>query len=186
MNTIVLKETATTGRTILPALLLAAGLSIAPQDPAHATVLNPIEFWNTELLQGIRDEVMTPTQAAYDVAIIDDSMFNAVDAATGLTLQPLDYSGGAVANADPSAAAFYAGEQAALGIFTDATSQSTLTAAATAYAAANGLGLPPATSSIANGQTLGVSAANQLLARSATDGSKAPMSNDTGSTATGQ
>ena len=57
--------------------------------PVQAGTLNPIEFWNQELLQGIRNDLMSPTQSAYDIAIINQAMFNAVDAASGLTLRPL-------------------------------------------------------------------------------------------------
>lgn len=154
--------------------------------PVQAGTLNPIEFWNQELLQGIRNDLMSPTQSAYDIAIINQAMFNAVDAASGLTLRPLGYSGGAVAGADAAAAAFEAGRQTALSLFTSTASQTALGSDAASYAAMFGYTSPAPGSAIAIGEALGTTAAAQALARGATDGSHSIMPVDSGSTVVGQ
>ena len=49
-------------------------------------------------------------------------MYDAVNAASGLALKPFSYTGDAVPGADPATAAFYAGRQTALTLFTTAAS----------------------------------------------------------------
>ena len=167
----------------------AYGLVLSCAEPlsAQADTLNPVEFWNQELLQGIRNDLMSPTQAAYDIAIIDIAMYDAVDASTGLTYKPYNYTGAAVAGADAAAATFYAGEDTALSLFTSAASQTTLRSAATAYGDMFGYTTtPPGGSAIQLGQALGQTTATTMLARSVSDGSLAPMPPFTGSTAPGQ
>ncbi len=157
--------------------LLLAGLC----RPVCAGALNPIEFWNQELLQGIRNDLMSPTQSAYDIAIIDNAMFNAVDVASGLPLTTLGYAGPAVMGADAAAAAFQAGRQTALSLFTSVASQTTLGADAAAYGAMFGYNSPAPGSAIAVGEAVGNATAVALLARAATDGSQSVMAVDTGS-----
>jgi membrane-associated phospholipid phosphatase len=167
----------------------AVGLVLTFAQPlsAQAGTLNSVEFWNQELLQGIRNDLMSPTQAAYDIAIIDIAMYDAVDAATGLSYKPYNYTGGAVVSADAGAATFYAGEDTALSLFTSAASQTTLRDAANAYGDRFGYtSTPPAGSAIQLGQALGQTTAATMLARSASDGSLAPMPPFTGSTVPGQ
>ncbi len=162
-------------------------LSIAQPLSARAGTLNPLEFWNQELLQGIRNDLMSPTQAAYDIAIIDGAMYDAVNAATGNTYKPFGYTGGAVAGADAAAAAFYAGRQAALGLFTSAASQTALGNDASVYGAMFGYSAaPPAGSAIQQGQALGQATATALLARSVSDGSMATMDPYDGGSGIGQ
>ncbi len=162
-------------------------LGLAQPHCARAGTLNPVEFWNQALLQGIRNDLMSPTQAAYDTAIIDDAMYDAVNAATGLTDKPFSYRGNAVAGADAAAAAFYAGKQTALSLFTSSASQTALSHDANAYASKFGYtATPRAGSAIQVGQTLGLTTAASLLARSVADGSLAPMNPYNGGQAVGQ
>jgi hypothetical protein len=165
------------------------GIVMALAQPicAQAGTLNPLEFWNQELLQGIRNDLMSPTQAAYDIAIIDNAMYDAVNAATGLTYKPFSYTGGAVAGADAAAAAFYAGKQAELSLFSSSASQTALSNDANAYANVFGYtNTPPVGSAIQVGQTLGLTTATTLLTRSVSDGSLAPMNPYNGGNAMGQ
>ena len=166
--------------------LLAIIAATAAPIPVQAGTLNPVEFWNQELLQGIRNDLMSPTMAAYDIAIIDDAMYDAVNAASGLPLKPFNYTGDAVPGADPAAAAFYAGRQTALTLFTSAASQTTLTSDANTYSAMSGYSNPFPGSAIQKGQALGMTTASSMLARSVTDGSMAPMNPYNGSNAVGQ
>ena len=171
---------------VLGRIIFWFGLSLLPIS-AQAGTLNPAEFWNQELLQGIRNDLMSPTQAAYDIAIIDDAIYDAVNAATGLIYKPFSYTGGAVAGADPAAAAFYAGKKTALSLFTSAASQTMLGNAADAYGAMNGYtGTPAAGSAIQKGQMLGLTTATTLLARSVSDRSLARMDPFNGTDAVGQ
>jgi len=181
-----MKHIGTASGFVLGKTIFWLGLSFMPIS-AQAGTLNPVEFWNQELLQGIRNDLMSPTQAAYDIAIINNAIYDAVNAATGLIYKPFSYTGGAVAGVDAAAAAFYAGRKTALSLFTSAASQTMLGNAADAYGAMNGYtDTPAAGSPIQKGQMLGLTTATTLLARSVSDGSLTRMDPFNGTDAVGQ
>jgi|GEM_PF-2950876 len=105
--------------------LVALGLATALPGHASAGVdcgsVNCVVLWNETLVDIIRQTsapiVNGPPEVANQIAIVDTAMFNAVNAATGMTYNPFNYSGSAVLNADAQAAALAAGYTAMMGIF---------------------------------------------------------------------
>ena len=64
-------------------------------DDVNNAVVNIIQNTSASLLDG-------PPEVANEIAMIDGAMYDAVNAATGLTYTPLNYTGGAVAGANPT------------------------------------------------------------------------------------
>jgi hypothetical protein len=77
--------------------------------------------WNNELLDAIRQTsallVNGPPEVAREIAMVGTGMFDAVNAATGLTYRPYAYAGPAVSGASADAAALSAGYQVMTSIF---------------------------------------------------------------------
>ena len=96
--------TAALGALVLGALIPGAGLS----GPASA---NAIQDVNQDLIAAFRTPSLhvTPPPSAADIAFAGIAMFDAVNAATGLTYQPYSYTGGAVSGIQADAAAYSAG-----------------------------------------------------------------------------
>jgi hypothetical protein len=70
-------------------------------DDVNNAVINIIQNTSASLLDG-------PPEVANEIATIDGAMFDAVNAATGLTYTSLNYTGGAVAGANANVAALQA------------------------------------------------------------------------------
>jgi hypothetical protein len=85
------------------AALTWAGAATAQNviDDVNNAVINIIQNTSSSLIDG-------PPEVANEIAAIDGAMYDAVNAATGLTYAPLNYTGGAVANANANAAALQA------------------------------------------------------------------------------
>jgi hypothetical protein len=92
------------GRWAIIAVAALAGW-VAPQ----AAQGNAITDVDQSLLSAIRTGAPSPPVASRDIAMVSIAMYDAVNAATGLTYQPYSYSGGAVPLAMADAAAYYAG-----------------------------------------------------------------------------
>lgn len=77
--------------------------------------------WNNELLDAIRQtsalQVDGPPEVAREIAMVDTAMFDAVNAATGLTYASFAYTGKPVSGASADAAALSAGYQVMTSIF---------------------------------------------------------------------
>jgi hypothetical protein len=154
---------------------------------AHA---DPISAWNNELLSVIRKTspllVDGPPEVAREIAIVGTSMFDAVNAATGLTYSPYAYTGGAVTGASADAAAFQAGYRAMINIFGDpiwtgaggnaALITNTILPEINAVYAA-GLTSLGGGAAVSAGLALGDTAANMVAAKRAGDGSAAAIIN---------
>ena len=65
-------------------------------------LLNIIQNTSISLIDG-------PPEVAREISMVDGAMFDAVNAASGSPYAPMAYTGGAVANASPIAAALEGG-----------------------------------------------------------------------------
>ena len=181
--------------------ILAAVLPLGVMAFSGASRADVITDVNNELLNIIANTspalIDGPPEVAREIAMVDGAMFDAVNAATGSTLQSLYYSGGAVANADPTAAALsaaytvmqslygptslYATEQGVTISYNSLTLGVAPTtaqyAAVTADVAAVGAELSALASSaqVTTGTALGVTAANAMTTARSTDGGTAAM-----------
>jgi hypothetical protein len=79
------------GRWAIIAVAALAGW-VSPQ----AAQGNAITDVDQSLLSAIRTGAPSPPAASRDIAMVGIAMYDAVNAATGLTYQPYSYSGGAV------------------------------------------------------------------------------------------
>ena len=111
-------------RSSLGVLAIALTTALLPrtaQAGVDCGATNCVLLWNETLVDIIRQTsapfVNGPPEVANQIAIVDTAMFNAVNAATGMTYNPFNYSGSAVLNADAQAAALAAGYTAMMGIF---------------------------------------------------------------------
>jgi hypothetical protein len=108
----------------LLSLICAAVLLACTLNPGAARAQDPVitmdnEFLNdTRLTSGLL--VGGPPEVARDMAIIGGAMFDAANAASGLTYTPVAYSGPAVSGVSVDAAALAAGYTALQGIFANA------------------------------------------------------------------
>jgi hypothetical protein len=136
-------------RVVIGVLITAASASMSQ---ARA---EPIIEINDALVDAIRDTSTTPPPASRDIAMVDLAMYNAVDAASGLTYQPLDYTGGAVTGVSANDAAYAAG-YSMMGLLFP-----------TVNLASVGLAAP----ANSTGSTFGTTVADNLYALRATDGS---------------
>ena len=183
------------------------GFCASPIVLQQAASANAVTGWNQELQRIISltsvNLVDGPPEVARELAIVTASMFDAVNAATGLSYKPYAYSGPAVPGVSAEAAALAAGYQAVVGIFNDQAWQTPTGAGAAATAltigqqffsnALNGLGLPqgpggvpdlsgcasPAGPLIAvcGGLALGAKSGLAVLSKQANDGSQAAIIN---------
>ncbi len=107
----------------LAAFAAAVALPGAPAraDTSACGAANCVVMWNDTLNSLIRQTsallIDGPPEVANQIAILGTSMFNAVNAATGMQYNGYNDSGGAVANADAQAAALAAGYGALMGVF---------------------------------------------------------------------
>src|SRR5205823_10462573 len=85
--------------------LIAMTLCVA-RPCVHANAITDVD---QSLLAAIRVGAPPPPVAARDIAMVGIAMYDAVNAATGLTYRPYSYSGGAVSGASADAAAYAAG-----------------------------------------------------------------------------
>ncbi len=197
-------------RNFLGAVLVLAGLWF----PAAANAQDVVLAINNELINDSRLTtgllVSGPPEVARDMAIVDSAMFDAANAASGLTYTPVAYTGGAVSGVSVDAAALSAGYTALEGIFGNAiwsgtggsaAVQSTvLTSIATTYATAlNGLGITQLSNTpnlsacgspsgglvaLCGGISLGTTAGNaNLIAGGYTPGNNAALATDGSATA---
>jgi hypothetical protein len=88
----------------------AVGLAVlAPIAVARADVITDV---NNQLLNIIQNTsaplIDGPPEVAREIALVDGAMYDAVNAATGSTLAPIAYTGGAVSGASANAAALQA------------------------------------------------------------------------------
>ena len=142
--------------------------------------------WNNELLDAIRQTsallVNGPPEVAREIAMVGTGMFDAVNAATGLTYRPYAYTGPAVSGASADAAALSAGYRVMTSIFSSSLWQmappagnpviadSVLASINTTYnTALAGLNLSDPRCN--GGLSLGQTAAGEIIANRATDGS---------------
>lgn len=93
----------------------------AHADPSACGAQNCVVMWNETLNSLIRQTsallIDGPPEVANQIAILGTSVYNAVNAATGMQYYGYNYTGGAVANADAQAAALSAGYAALMGVF---------------------------------------------------------------------
>ena len=164
-----------------------------------ATVLWPsagradaILTWNNELLDAIRQTsallVNGPPEVAREIAMVGTGMFDAVNAATGLTYRPYAYTGPAVSGVSADAAALSAGYQVMTSIFSSSLWQmpppagspliatSVLASINTTYATALA-GLNLADPQVQKGLVLGQAAASAIIANRSNDGSYEAIQN---------
>lgn len=110
----------------LAALALAVALpaGAARADSSACGTTNCVVMWNDTLTSLVRQTsallINGPPEVANQIAILGTSVYNAVNAATGMQYNGYNSSGGAVANANAEAAALSAGYGALMGIFADA------------------------------------------------------------------
>ena len=172
-----------------------------------AASANAVTSWNQELQRIVSltsaNLVDGPPEVARELAIVTASMFDAVNAATGLSYQSYAYGGPAVTGVSTEAAALAAGYQAVVGIFNDQAWQTPTGAGAAAIAltigqqffsnALNGLGLPQGPGGVPNlsgcaspagplvavcgGLALGAKSGLAVLTKQANDGSQAAILN---------
>lgn len=185
--------------------VMAAGV-VALAWPGSARA-DAVTDWNQELQvlfqRSSANLADGPPEVAREMAIVTASMFDAVNAASGLTYQSYAYTGPAIAGVSLNAAALTAGYQAVTGIFTDAAWQSStgkptanLILALTNQYYANGLnalGLTQgnlaapdlsgcvspagALAAVCGGIALGTATGNAVLAKQAGDGSQMAILN---------
>jgi hypothetical protein len=142
--------------------------------------------WNNELLDAIRQtsalQVNGPHEVAREIAMVGTGMFDAANAATGLTYRPYAYTGPAVSGASVDAAALSAGYQVMTSIFSSSLWQmappagspliaaSVLASINTTYSTALA-GLNLADPQVQKGLALGQTAASAIIANRSNDGS---------------
>jgi hypothetical protein len=142
--------------------------------------------WNNELLDATRQTsaflVNGPPEVAREIAMVGAAMFDAVNAATGLTYRPYAFTGPAVPGASVDAAALSAGYQVMLSIFSSSLWQmappasnpviadSVLASINTTYNTALA-GLNLADPQVQRGLALGQAAASAIIANRSNDGS---------------
>ena len=146
--------------------------------------------WNTTLLDVVRQTspllVDGPPEVAREMAILDTAMFDAVNAATGLTYHPYGFTGAAVSGASADAAALAAGQQAMTAMFSSPLWRLPLPAGAPAIAdrvlaridatyAAALAGLNQSDPAVTKGLALGRSAASDVLGLRHDDGATAAI-----------
>jgi hypothetical protein len=153
-------QIAACNRLTILALVALAGW-VAPQ----AARGNAITEVDQSLLAAIRVGAAPPPVAARDIAMVGIAMYDAVNAATGLTYRPYSYSGGAVSGVSASAVAYAAGYGMLESLFPTQSSSLQSTAAR----AINNLGLNDTTQNISVG--LGASIATNFYTARSTDGS---------------
>jgi hypothetical protein len=153
------------GRWVIIALAVLTGW-VAPQ----AARGNAITDVAQSLLTAIRTGAPSPPVASRDIAMVGIAMYDAVNAATGLTYQPYSYSGGAVPLASADAAAYYAGYSMLKSLFPSQSSSLQLQQ----DSAINNLGLSGITQTIS--QNLGTSVATNFFNARASDGSATAQS----------
>ena len=164
----------------LAGLVVGAGAACLPSSGRADAILT----WNDELLSAIRQTsglmVDGPPEVAREMAMVDTAMYDAVNAASGLPYSRYAYTGPAVANASVDAAALSAGYQVMNSIFSNpiwahnpggsaAIQSSVLASIGSTYntaLAALGTG-----SAVTAGLSLGQTAAGDMIANRATDGS---------------
>ena len=191
-------------RMSLAGVSFAAWAALAWPGLAQA---DAVTDWNRELQVLLRRSSANladgPPEVAREMAIVTSSMFDAVNAASGLVYQPYAYTGPAAAGVSANAAALAAGYQAVTGIFNDTAWQSatgkptaTLILSLTSqyYATGlNALGLTQgnfavpdlsgcaspagALAAVCGGIALGATAGNAVLAKQAGDGSQTAILN---------
>jgi hypothetical protein len=141
--------------------------------------------WNNELLDAIRQTsallVNGPPEVAREIAMVGTGMFDAVNAATGLTYRPYAYTGPAISGASADAAALSAGYQVMTSIFSSSLWQ--MVPAGNPMIADNVLasinatyitalaGLNLADPQVQRGLALGQTAASAIIADRSNDGS---------------
>src|SRR3984893_13381430 len=148
------------GRYAIIALVALSGY-LAPQ----AAQGNAITDVDEALCAAIRIGAPPPPDAARDIAMVGIAMYDAVNAATGLTYRPYSYSGGPVSGASADAAAYAAGDTM-LGSLFPAQGSSLQSAAATAI---NKLGLDSTARNL--GVSLGTSITASFFNARSSDGS---------------
>ena len=164
----------------LAGMVVGAGAACLPSSGRADAILT----WNDELLSAIRQTsglmVDGPPEVAREMAMVDTAMYDAVNAASGLPYSRYAYTGPAVANASVDAAALSAGYQVMNSIFSNpiwahnpggsaAIQSSVLASIGSTYntaLAALGTG-----SAVTAGLSLGQTAAGDMIANRATDGS---------------
>ncbi|MEJ0019145.1 MAG: hypothetical protein WDN25_21860 [Acetobacteraceae bacterium] len=177
------------GRWIAAFRLLLPCLFAAAPSLAHA---DPVLTWNSVMLDTIRQTsallVDGPPEVAREMAMLDTAMFDAVNAATGLTYRPFAYTGGAVAGVSADAAALAAGYRVMTSIFSSplwqmappagnpAIAATVLANIDAAYASALS-GLNTVNPQVAQGLALGQAAADAVIAKRAGDGANAAIVN---------
>jgi hypothetical protein len=116
-------EVATMRRRLVP-VALVVGAALASAQGARADACGPtncVLMWNQTLIDIIGQTsgllIAGPPEVANQMAILGTSMYDAVNAATGMQYQPVNYRGGAVSNASAEAAALAAGYGALMGVF---------------------------------------------------------------------
>ena len=109
-------------QAVIVGVALMGFVSAAPARAAGPCGLdNCAVMWNKVLIDVIDKtsfwQVDGPPEVANQIAIVGNAMFNAVNAVTGMTYQPSQYSVGANYNANADAAALAAGYGAMMGLF---------------------------------------------------------------------
>ena len=172
----------------LPLLGLLVGVTTVAWPSAGRA--DAILTWNNELLDAIRQSsalwVDGPPEVAREMAMVDTAMFDAVNAATGLTYTSYAYTGKPVSGASADAAALSAGYQVMTSIFSSPLWQLPLPKGSPAIAAnilANinstyttalaslNLGDPQ----VVKGLVLGQTAAGTVIAKRSGDGANAAI-----------
>lgn len=145
------------------ALLVAMAGIVAPGTPLKAAIA--VTTINDATIAAIQSQAQRPPPASRNIAIISLSMYDAVNAATGMRGQRYAYTGGRVANASAEATAYAAGFTALSGLYPELAGafQSQM------LTAIDGLNL--GASRRANSIALGAGVANSLIAARAGDGS---------------
>ena len=170
----------------LRGLSVAAAVAAFAFAPAPARAENAVQFWNQTLLAVTQQTsallAAGPPDVALQMAILDNAMYDAVNAATGGQYKPYAYTGGAVSGVSAQAAALSAGYTALSGYFgqsewANSTNSATATRIntvilpqlLTAYNAQVALLTP--SQAVTDGLTLGTAAGNAMLGARANDGS---------------
>lgn len=174
----------------LRGLPLAAAIAAFAFAPAPVRAQNAVQFWNQTLLTVTQQTsaLLTagPPDVALQMAIMDNAMYDAVNAATGGGYKPYAYTGGAVSGVSAEAAALSAGYTALSGYFGRSEWAGSTNAATNtrindvilpellaAYNARKALLAP--SQAVTDGLTLGIAAGNAMLDARATDGSGAAI-----------
>lgn len=152
--------------------LIAGLFGVMTSAPVLASPVDPVLFWNDQVLAGIRAVETSPTMSAHDIAILNIAIYDAVNAATGQRYKPYAFMGGAVLNADSNAAAFQAGWDTMIGLFPSI--KPSIDAAAHSYRDLLGYTVP-ATSAVTNGVNLGSQTAGTMMTHRASDHSTDPQ-----------